>query len=379
MGCAWTRRGAALAMTLAWLVLGGGGGRAGDMSYYKNSPTTLRGEQECTDEDSGFHQVSCRYIEVGSIDGWLDVHQQAALKQVRLDKYWNNAGTYLKFAGVACGRGDSAQEARDLALGRGKMIVKRLIESFEEDNLSEELRKHASYREVDAGGSCVDTPNTREASVSQEAADDSDEDVDDLADDLAEEMEQLRQEAEREEERQREAQRARTATFVLRNDDRYKLGVKFFSIGTSRVWPGGGQQYVLGNEGTYRLACEPGEKICLGAWRNYQTHEWGVGRSGKAGCQGCCTTCGNRLETTLNGAGADSFPSSGGGAVSSGGRGDDGSSIVGDLVDILGGVAAGVDVYNSLGGGSGGGGGGGHSSPSPPPRGPNYRPSGISQ
>ncbi|MCK0209032.1 hypothetical protein MWN33_13425 [Starkeya koreensis] len=347
------------------LFLGAGAAVAGDMSLYKHVPTTRLDVRECTYEDAGAVQASCKYIEVGSIDGWLTSQQEDELKLVGLDKYWNNAGTYLKFAGTACARGDTSQGARDVAMGRGKELVKALIEAFEQDKLTEEMRKHASYREVDGGWHCVDTPNTREAQAPRDPFEMSEEHLGGFAEVMAQE------EREREESR-RAAERARTATFILHNDDRYTVGLQFFSKSRRHFWPAADRQYRLAVEETYRLSCQPGEKICLGAWRDGQTRQWGVGRDGRSGCENCCTTCGNTLETRLNDAGEDAYPQTSGGGG--------GGSVVNDLGNIITGVGLGIDIFNTLnGGGGGGGGGGGYSPPPPTPRGRDYRPSGISR
>jgi hypothetical protein len=123
------------------------------------------------------------------------------------------------------------------------------------------------------------------------------------------------------------------ATFILHDDDRYILGVEFFSqTRPDWTWPGNGQEYDLSGSKTYSLACNNGEKICVGAWRDRQTVSWGVGH-GKNGCRGCCTFCGNPpLELTFNDGGPDSFPTqvSGGQEI---------NQVIGVITAILNGVA----------------------------------------
>jgi hypothetical protein len=127
-----------------------------------------------------------------------------------------------------------------------------------------------------------------------------------------------------------------SATFIIHNHDRFKVGLKLFSKSRTWIWPGSDQHWDLSNDGTYNISCNAGEKICFGAWRNDVTY-WGVGEEGNQGCTNCCTTCGNTYETTLNDAGA----------------GGSGSASLGDVLD---GAAA---ILNGAAGGSGGGGGGG--------------------
>jgi hypothetical protein len=100
------------------------------------------------------------------------------------------------------------------------------------------------------------------------------------------------------------------ATFIIYNDDRYTLGVEFYSE-TRRgwSWPGNGREYTLGKAQTYTLTCNTGEQICAGAWRDNQTVSWGVGH-GNRGCHACCAVCGGpAVEMTLNDGGPDSFAS----------------------------------------------------------------------
>jgi len=104
------------------------------------------------------------------------------------------------------------------------------------------------------------------------------------------------------------ASRAESLTFHLTNEsDALDLAVEFYSVGTDRAWPGGDDVYVLEyveGEGTYRLDCIAGEKICVGAW-DYDGFEpevyWGVGRNGTEGCEGCCAICdGGESSQTFN-------------------------------------------------------------------------------
>lgn len=116
------------------------------------------------------------------------------------------------------------------------------------------------------------------------------------------------------------------ATFIMHNRDRYRLGLEFYSQTRSRAWPGGNMQYNIPRDDTYNLNCQPGEKICFGAWRDHQTTTWGVGR-GSESCKHCCVVCGQTYETTLTDGGPDSFPQR---------QDNSGSSAASILNDILG-------------------------------------------
>jgi hypothetical protein len=125
------------------------------------------------------------------------------------------------------------------------------------------------------------------------------------------------------------------ATFTIHNKDRYRLGLEFTSQSRSAAWPGGNRQYNVSGTSTYNLTCQPGEKICFGAWRDHQTTVWGVGRNNSQGCQRCCVSCGGTFETTLTDGGPDSYPSGGGGGGALVGN------ILGGAISVLGGLAAG--------------------------------------
>lgn len=125
------------------------------------------------------------------------------------------------------------------------------------------------------------------------------------------------------------------AIFKLHNADRYKLGVQFVSETRNHAWPGNNRQYVLSGTSTYRLSCQPGEKICFGAWRDYQTTYWGVGH-GHEGCIKCCIRCGGSLETRLTDGGADSF------------RNNNSGQTVNNALNIMTGVLGIVNSMNSM-------------------------------
>lgn len=90
--------------------------------------------------------------------------------------------------------------------------------------------------------------------------------------------------------------KAHTATFQIKSNLSTRVSISFYSaLNTSRAWPGNGSNYVLNSSEsrTYNLTCEPGEKICYGAWTDGGplSPYWGAGRGGGQGCQRCCLTC----------------------------------------------------------------------------------------
>lgn len=70
----------------------------------------------------------------------------------------------------------------------------------------------------------------------------------------------------------------------------------FFSQARRWQWPGGGLVFVSepGSTHTQPLACNAGEKICLGADQPGHGLFWGVDIDGSAPCSGCCLTCANQ-------------------------------------------------------------------------------------
>ena len=74
------------------------------------------------------YQYSYRNIETGDISGYI---QPAKLEEDAtgrfLGKYWGS-GDRLKFIGIACGRGDTEEEAKRAATFRAHEIVRRAVE-----------------------------------------------------------------------------------------------------------------------------------------------------------------------------------------------------------------------------------------------------------
>jgi hypothetical protein len=87
-----------------------------------------------------------------------------------------------------------------------------------------------------------------------------------------------------------------TVMFKIGSNHPNAVALSFHSAGDkSRVWPENGQVYILSDSNVhdYRLACEPGESICYGAWVNGGplSPYWGAGYNGREGCRNCCFTC----------------------------------------------------------------------------------------
>jgi serine/threonine protein kinase len=77
-------------------------------------------------------------------------------------------------------------------------------------------------------------------------------------------------------------------SFHIKNYTSQGVYVAFYAKGRTAEWS---EWPLLGvyNENYYKLKCEPGEKICYGAWNSRGS--WGVGKGGYGGCNNCCATC----------------------------------------------------------------------------------------
>ena len=94
---------------------------------------------------------------------------------------------------------------------------------------------------------------------------------------------------------------AETETWQIQSHYRYQVELQFYSQDRNAVWPGGGRAFLLDDSKmhSFSLECNPGERICYGAWdvltgnrtgRKY----WGVGQNDRKGCTDCCWTCGRK-------------------------------------------------------------------------------------
>jgi hypothetical protein len=128
------------------------------MEDYKSTPMYKNVAKECTEDDLGVRQVSCRYTEIGSLDGNFTVKDRTDPRWQKIQKYWNNPGLFLKFSGVACARGSLEAEANKIAMDRAQRLVTSLTVAFEGAYFTGYL--HGGYRKRDFGWKCVATANT---------------------------------------------------------------------------------------------------------------------------------------------------------------------------------------------------------------------------
>ena len=97
---------------------------------------------------------------------------------------------------------------------------------------------------------------------------------------------------------------AETITFRVQAHHQNVVDVEFYSTTRNVAWPGNSRVYSITDfeRHSYKLNCQPGEKICYGAWvRGNSTIFWGVGQGNKNRCRNCCYTCdGGVNDVTLN-------------------------------------------------------------------------------
>jgi hypothetical protein len=91
--------------------------------------------------------------------------------------------------------------------------------------------------------------------------------------------------------------------FHILNSTPYDIQVRFYSKTRAVSWPGPSSAW---NQTTdhvvhdYSLGCNPGEKVCYGAWSMpHHADKWGLGDNSKATCTSCCGTCGSNI-TEIN-------------------------------------------------------------------------------
>jgi hypothetical protein len=226
--------------------------------------------------DEGPYTASCRYTELAHIQ--------------RPDE------TIRKFIGIACGRGKTPDDAQFNARAHAIDLVQRM-EHDDEDARGVDRSRNEIYVGNKNADHCVPTGRVDPSSADLVAPcvtgnEPTCSPVQTSLPDPSAATPPANQ---------------NIATFILHDGDRYTLGVEFFSRSRSHAWPGNNQQYNLSGTSTYNLNCVAGEKICFGAWRDYQTTQWGIGRDNQ-GCNNCCITCGNSMETTLTDGGPDAYP-----------------------------------------------------------------------
>jgi hypothetical protein len=87
---------------------------------------------------------------------------------------------------------------------------------------------------------------------------------------------------------------AETFTWKFRSEHKSVVDVELYSKTRRHIWPGNGKVYTIKDYSNHSvdIACQPGEKICYGAWvRNSLSKQWGLGKGGRGGCDHCCYTC----------------------------------------------------------------------------------------
>ena len=82
----------------------------------------------------------------------------------------------------------------------------------------------------------------------------------------------------------------------IRSDYPYQVQVAFYSEWRDWEFPGAGHALNIDDSELrrYNVSCNPGEKICLGAWvKGDVTRYWGVGFNRQQACRACCFVCGD--------------------------------------------------------------------------------------
>jgi len=82
--------------------------------------------------------------------------------------------------------------------------------------------------------------------------------------------------------------------FYMKNNVGRAVAVELRSQSRAHAWPGDDKVYLLevGEKKSVPVTCEPGERICFGAWQvgNDRVY-WGVGPDNARRCDDCCTIC----------------------------------------------------------------------------------------
>ena len=295
-----------------------------DIQRFQRIHTYKYRAQDCTSEDIGYYKASCSKIETGSVSGYISSATMNEDPFGRfLSKYWGT-GEKLKFVGTACGRGQTAAEAKDTASYRAADLVKILTDDFETNALTGKFQP-LGYVKDEERYICLLTEPTKSARDLYAPGSTSPTYTSPPSTEVAEP------------EPEYEPPPSQTTLVVdVQSLDEYAVQLAFFSKSRdNHEWPGGDQAYRLADSDVhnYRLQCDPGEKICYGASRSGNTRRyWGVGIDGQHGCSNCCMTCGFSYKYTLQ-AGDDS-PSA--------------DEAVDALSTIINGFSAGVSLGNAL-------------------------------
>jgi hypothetical protein len=95
---------------------------------------------------------------------------------------------------------------------------------------------------------------------------------------------------------------AETESWKITSTYPYQVQIEFYSMDRKPLaWPGSGKAFMLydSKQHAFSLECNPGERICYGAWEvasggKTGSRYWGVGQHNSHSCQGCCWTCGRK-------------------------------------------------------------------------------------
>jgi hypothetical protein len=164
--------------------------------------------------------------------------------------------------------------------------------------------------------------------------------------------------------------------FTVKNDTGRQLLLKFFEFenangkSPSRYYPKYDKAWVIGSseKGRYPLTCTPGRIVCMGAEfdsdRKAQSGVyWGVSVDAREACDTCCLTCGgSSTEWNLTWDGKRNPPQVAGGGANNSAN----AEALGTIIGTIGGAILNGQHQRSY-------------TPSAPPKGPAWRPSGISK
>jgi len=96
---------------------------------------------------------------------------------------------------------------------------------------------------------------------------------------------------------------AEEMTMVITNSHPFAVELEPYSEDRDHVWPGNGQVYILddGEEKIVPIICNPGERICYGAWVSGDANTyWGVGPNAQQSCSDCCYVCNGGVTESIN-------------------------------------------------------------------------------
>ena len=83
-------------------------------------------------------------------------------------------------------------------------------------------------------------------------------------------------------------------SFYMKNQTTRPVVVELYGQDRRTIWPGGDQVYYLdkGEKKSVPIECNPGERICWGAWRyGNDRWSWGTGPDNARACDDCCSVC----------------------------------------------------------------------------------------